>query len=200
MIMRLLVLAAFLLALPAAAQRADRATPGFVRVRLETAAGPIVLALNQRRAPITTANFLRYVDDGRFDGVSFYRAARNRKAPQYGFIQSGIRTDARRFLDPIAHEPTSKTGLSNRDGAIAMARGAPGSAQADFFIIMGDLSTLDASPKDPGFAVFGRVVEGMDTVKKILAAPVSATEGVGAMKGQMIAKPVPVTTARRVPK
>ena len=75
-----LLLIPLLAAMPATAQRADRATPGWVRVRMETADGPIVLALNQRRAPITTANFLRYVDDGRFDGVSFYRTARNRRA------------------------------------------------------------------------------------------------------------------------
>ncbi|TPE59434.1 peptidylprolyl isomerase [Sandaracinobacter neustonicus] len=169
------------------------------RVKLQTAEGPIVIELDTERAPITSANFLKYVDQKRFDGITFYRALTFPGRPDLGLIQGGQR-DQKKLLPPIAHEPTSKTGLSNRDGAIAMARGAPGSAQSDFFIIMGDLSTLDASPKDPGFAVFGRVVEGMDTVKKILAAPVSATEGVGAMKGQMIAKPVPVTTARRVPK
>jgi peptidyl-prolyl cis-trans isomerase A (cyclophilin A) len=85
-----------------------------------------------------------------------------------------------------------------------MARGAPGSAQGDFFIILGALNSLDANPSAPGdnqgFAVFGRVAEGMDVVKKILAAPVSATEGVGAMKGQMIAQPVPIKSARRMAK
>lgn len=169
------------------------------RVKLQTADGPIVLELEVERAPITSANFLKYVDQKKLDGITFYRALTFPGRPDLGLIQGGQR-DQKKLLPAIAHEPTSKTGLSNRDGAIAMARGAPGSAQADFFIIMGDLSTLDASPKDPGFAVFGRVVEGMDVVKKIVAAPVSATEGVGAMKGQMIARPVPITTARRVPK
>lgn len=169
------------------------------RVKLQTAEGPIVLELEVERAPVTSANFLKYVDQKKFDGITFYRALTFPGRADLGLIQGGQR-DQKKLLPAIAHEPTSKTGLSNRDGAIAMARGAPGSAQADFFIIMGDLSTLDASPKDPGFAVFGRVVEGMDVVKKIVAAPVSATEGVGAMKGQMIAKPVPITTARRVPK
>ena len=169
------------------------------RVKLQTAEGPIVLELEVERAPITSANFLKYVDQKKFDGITFYRALTFPGRADLGLIQGGQR-DQKKLLPAIAHEPTSKTGLSNRDGAIAMARGAPGSAQADFFIIMGDLSTLDASPKDPGFAVFGRVVEGMDVVKKIVAAPVSATEGVGAMKGQMIAKPVPVSTTRRLPK
>ncbi|KAK0339409.1 hypothetical protein LTR94_034629, partial [Friedmanniomyces endolithicus] len=77
--------------MPVTAQRADRATPGWVRVRMETADGPIVLALNQRRAPITTANFLRYVDQHRLDGVTFYRSVR--VAPDFGFVQFGIQNE-----------------------------------------------------------------------------------------------------------
>ena len=92
----------------------------------------------------------------------------------------------------------SQTGLSHTDGAISMARGSPGSAQGDFFIIIGDLHTLDASEKDPGYAVFGKVVDGMDTVIKILNAPTSPTLGSAVMKGQMIEKPVALTTARRI--
>ena len=86
---------------PATAQRADRATPGFVRVRLVTREGPIVLALDTRRAPRTTANFLAYVDDRRFDGVTFYRAARRKSAPTMGFIQGGISSDVGRLLPPF---------------------------------------------------------------------------------------------------
>ena len=173
------------------------------RVKLQTVHGPIIIELEVERAPVTSANFLKYVDQKRFDGISFYRALTFPGRPDLGLIQAGQR-DPKKLLPPIAHEPTTKTGLSHTDGTISMARLAPGTAAADFFIIIGNLSTLDANPAakgdNAGFAAFGRVVEGMDVVKKILASPVSATEGVGVMKGQMIAKPVPVETARRAPK
>lgn len=173
------------------------------RVKLQTAAGPIVIELETERAPVTSANFLKYVDQKKFDGINFYRAVTFPGRTDIGLVQAGQRNQ-KLLLPPIAHEPTTKTGLSHTDGAISMARLAPGSAQADFFIIVGDLTALDANPAakgdNAGFAVFGRVVEGMDTVRKILVSPISPTEGVGAMKGQMIAKPVPVTTARRLPK
>ena len=189
-----LLLFPLLVATPATAQRADRATPGWVRVRMETADGPIVLALNQRRAPVTTANFLRYVDDGRFDGVSFYRTARNRRAPQYGFIQSGIRTDARRFLDMIPHESTKKTGIRHLDMTISMARkGPPGSANGNFFITVGAMPSMDWSPADPGYAAFGRVVAGQATVRRILAEKTG-----GGMKGTLMLKPVRVDRVIRL--
>jgi len=192
--MRCLILFAFLLTTPAAAQRADRATPGYVRVRLETAAGSIVLALNARRAPATTANFLRYVDDGRFDGISFYRSARNKVAPKYGFIQSGIRTDARRFLDTIPHESTAKTGIRHLDMTISMARlGPPGSANGNWFITVGPLPYMDAKPGSPGYAAFGRVVAGQDTVRRILAAPTGQR-----MNGTLLLKPIYVRRAVRL--
>ena len=173
--------------------------PAVVRVVLETAEGPIVLALEKERAPVTTANFLRYVDEKRLDGVAFYRATPIGQG--YGLIQGGVRNDPKRVLPPIAHEPTTKTGLSHVDGAISMARAAPGSANADFFITVGDLVSMDADPRQPGdnqgFAVFGRVVEGMDVVRRILAAPTSPTAGEGAMKGQMLAPPIRIVRARR---
>ena len=141
----IVLLLALLASAPAAAQRADRATPGFVRVRLETALGNIVLALDAKHAPISTANFMRYVDDGRFDGISFYRVARSKQAPQFGFVQSGIRTDARRFLDTIAHEPTNKTGIRHLDMTISMARrGEPGSANGNWYITVGAMPSMDA--------------------------------------------------------
>ncbi len=186
---------------PAGEAAAEQPQPETVKVRLETAEGPIVLALEKERAPITTANFLKYVDQKRLDGTTFYRALGFPGRPDLGLIQGGAKSDAKRMLPPIAHEPTSKTGLSHGDGAISMARGAPGSAQADFFIILGGLPSLDADPSatgdNAGYAVFGRVIEGMDVVRKILAAPVSATEGTGAMKGQMIERPIPIRQARR---
>jgi peptidyl-prolyl cis-trans isomerase A (cyclophilin A) len=205
------LIAALLIAAPALAQEAAPVSavpppaPEKVwkteQVRLETAAGPIVIALEVERAPITAANFLKYVDQKKFDGATFYRALSFPGRPDLGLVQGGAKSDPKRLLPPIAHEPTTKTGLSHTEGAVSMARGAVGSAQGDFFIILGNLNSLDANPAAPGdnqgFAVFGRVVEGMDVVKTILAAPVSATEGVGAMKGQMIAQPIPIKSARR---
>jgi peptidyl-prolyl cis-trans isomerase A (cyclophilin A) len=182
-----------------AAQAPAAPKPATVRVALQTSAGPIVLELESERAPVTTRNFLRYVDQKRLNGATFYRASK--VAPGFGLIQGGVRNDPKRVLPAIAHEPTSVTGLSHVDGAIAMARGAPGSASGDFFITVGAMPTLDADPKQPGdnlgFAVFGRVVEGMEVVRSILDAPTSPTQGEGAMKGQMLAPAVRIVAAKR---
>jgi peptidyl-prolyl cis-trans isomerase A (cyclophilin A) len=167
---------------------------------MTTSEGPITLALEKERAPLTTANFLRYVDQKRLDGVTFYRAMK--LGAEAGLIQGGPQGDPKRILKPVPHEPTTTTGLSHVDGTISLARFAPGTATADFFITVGPVLSLDANPAAAGdvagFAAFGHVVEGMDVVKRILAAPTSATAGVGVMKGQMIAAPVKVLTVRRV--
>jgi peptidyl-prolyl cis-trans isomerase A (cyclophilin A) len=170
-----------------------------VRVRLETDAGPIVLALDARHAPVTAENFLRYVDEHRLDGTSFYRAARTPGTKGQGFIQGGTHRDYRRMLPGIAHEPTGKTGLRHGVGAISMARTDPGTATGDFFIAASALPSMDAHKGDPGYAAFGRVTEGMDIVRRILAAPTLPNAGRGAMRGQMIAAPVKIVSARRVP-
>jgi len=167
-------------------------------VAIETSLGRIVVALDRGRAPITTANFLKYVDAHRYDGQSFYR--RMHLGEGGGLIQAGIRDDARQLFAPIAHEPTSQTGLKNVAGAISLANAGPGTGRADFFILLSDMPSLDAGGPggDPdGFAVFGRVVEGMDVVKKIFEAPVSLTKGTGVMKGQMLDPPVKIIKAER---
>lgn len=207
MTVRIALLLSALLATPALAQTPPVAPPAvapkddLVKVALETDKGRIVLALDRARAPVTTANFLRYVDAKRFDGITFYRAMPYGKGG--GLIQGGITRDARLLYPPIEHEPTSKTGLKHVEGAISMARLAPGSARADFFILSGPIPAFDADSSKPGdnlgFAVFGRVVEGMEVVKAILTSPVDPAKGDGAMKGQMLAEPVKVTSARRVP-
>lgn len=168
------------------------------RVVVETTAGNIVIALDPS-APITAANFLRYVEEKRFDGTDFYRSMV--LGPDLGLIQGGTQNKPDRILPPISHEPTSETRLSHTDGAVSMARNEPGSATGDFFIIVGNVSTLDANrsaPGDPGFAVFGRVVEGMDVVRQILAAPKSPTEGEGFMVGQMLEPRIRIVSARRL--
>jgi peptidyl-prolyl cis-trans isomerase A (cyclophilin A) len=175
------------------------------KVKLETAAGVIVIELDADKAPITAGNFLKYVDRGLFNGATFYRASRppGYTATDYGVVQGGLQNDPKKLLPPIAHEPTTKTGLHHGDGVISMGRRAPGTATADWFICLGDQSYLDADPKDPrknpGFAAFGRVVEGLDVVKKIIGMPVDPNRGEGAMKGEMLKVPVKITRVTRVP-
>jgi len=172
-----------------------------VRIRLETEAGPILLALNHRRAPVTVENFVAYVDQRRFDGTTFYRAARQAGDPRHGFVQGGIRHTARRALPQIAHEPTSRTGIRHLDATISMARNAPGTAMGDFFITVGPMPVMDEgggrNADNQGFAAFGRVEQGMDAIRRILAAPTVPNAGRGGMRGQMIAAPVRIVSARR---
>jgi len=178
---------------------AQAAPPHPARVRLQTSAGPIVIELATKQAPITSANFLAYVDQKRFDGTSFYRAARSAGGKgKTGLIQGGIHHKYTLMLIPIAHEPTNVTGLSHVSGTISMARNAPGTAMGDFFITIGDLRHMDAQPGSPGYAAFGRVVSGMSIVRHILAAPTSARAASAEMRGQMIAKPIAIITARRI--
>jgi len=186
----------------AVAKPAAAAEPDVTPVALATPLGRIVVGLEAKRAPITAANFLKYVDRRLYDGASFYRASRppGSAADDFGLVQGGLQNDPKKVLPPIAHESTLKTGLSHVDGTISMGRHAPGSAQADWFICLGDQTYLDADPKDPktpGFAAFGRVTEGMEILKQILVMPVDPRKGEGAMKGEMLAKPVPILTARR---
>lgn len=189
------------LLLPASAQ-----AQALTNVLLHTEAGDIVIALETERAPITSANFLRYVDEKRLDGTVFYRAMRLDWGEQpNGLIQGGTQYDPKRILPPIAHEPTNETGVKHTAGAISMARLEPGSATGDFSIIVSPQPGLDADPAsdDPerkaGYAAFGHVVEGMDVVRAIFAAPVDPEKGEGWMKGQMLAQPVKIITARRAP-
>jgi peptidyl-prolyl cis-trans isomerase A (cyclophilin A) len=181
---------------PTAAPAAPAPQDDLVKVAIDTEAGRIVIALDRGRAPATTANFLRYVDGGKYSGESFYRAM---PYGDGGFIQGGITSDAAKLAKPVLHEPTSQTGLKHVAGSVSMAHLGPGTAQADFFILTTDIPALDADATGSGFAVFGRVIEGMDVVKKILAGPVSATRGEGAMKGQMLEPAIKIVKAGRLP-
>ena len=173
--------------------------PATVRVVLVTSEGRIVLEIEKERAPITAANFLRYVDRHRLDGVVFYRAVRVQ--PGFGFVQFGTQNDPKRSLPPIRHEPTTLTDVHHTDGSISLARLAPGTGRGDFTIEVGDnRASFDADPSKPGdnlgYAAFGHVVEGMDVVGRILDAPIAP--GKGPFKGETIAVPVKVVNARRV--
>ena len=191
MMLRCLALFALLvIGAPAAAQ-----APQTTRVALETSEGRIVLELDTQRAPVTAGNFLNYIDRRLYDGANFYRAMPG--GPNRGLIQAGV--DHSKRLAPIAHEPTSQTGLSHVDGTVSIARDAPGTATADITIMIGDMTYLDAGKADPdGYAVFGRVVEGMETVRRIHAAPTSPTEGEGSMRGQMLSPRIRILSARRM--
>ena len=175
--------------------------PAIVHVAMKTSAGTIIIEMEREKAPITSANFLRYVDQRRFDGINFYRRVQTPGTTDQGFIQGGTQ-DPKRLLPPIAHEPTSKTGLSHVDGALSAPRWAPGTARGDFTIMSGDAKWMDADPKAPGdnlgYAVFARLVSGMDIVRKILIAPVSSTKGEGVMRGQMLEPQVKIISMRRI--
>lgn len=208
MLHRLALFAApVLLLLTGAAPPASPAPrPDTVAVVLTTGRGAITVELDAKHAPITTANFLRYVDQKRFDGITFYRAMKlDWGTPPNGLIQAGTQGDPKRTLKPIAHEPTSQTGVLHKAGAISMARWAPGTAAADFSILLSDMPGLDADPAsaDPerqaGFAAFGHVVSGMEVVRAIWDSPLSPTKGAGALKGQMLEPPVRILTVRRAP-
>ncbi|MCT8002667.1 peptidylprolyl isomerase [Sphingomonas sanguinis] len=183
---------------PPAPATTEAPKPVMVRVAMQTSLGPVVLELDRTHAPITTANFLRYVDQHRLDGVTFYRSVR--PAANFGFVQFGIQNEPKRILPPIAHEPTTKTGIKHLDGAISVARLAPGSARGDFTIMVGDQPSLDADPSKSGdnlgYAAFGHVVEGMDVIHRILDAPADPAKG--PFKGEMLAAPVKILSAKRV--
>ncbi len=207
---RFVLLALFVLTAAAPAKRAKPAPvvplPDIVRVALTTELGPIIVDIYAKRAPITGANFIRYVDQKRFDGVPFYRVMRlDWGTPPNGIIQAGPRGDPKRVLKPIAHEPTTATGILHKAGTLSMARLAPGTATGDFMIMLSDQPYFDADPtrEDPGsrdgYAAFGQVVVGMDVARKIYDVPLSPTLGEGILKGQMIEKPVRILTARRLP-
>src|SRR5690606_31610331 len=114
---RLLALTLALAATPALAQGP---AAGPIRVILTTTEGPIMIELYPEKAPISVANFLRYVDAKRYDGASFYRASRppGATSADYGLVQGGVRDDAAKMFPPIKHEPTTQTGLSHTDGTI----------------------------------------------------------------------------------
>jgi peptidyl-prolyl cis-trans isomerase A (cyclophilin A) len=171
------------------------------RVAIATDKGTIVVELEDRKAPITSANFLRYVDAKKYDGGTIYRASRTPGTRGAGTIQGGISPKARKFR-PIAHESNRITGIKHRAGTISMGRNEPGSAQCDFFICASPMPYLDARPggrgDNEGYAAFGQVVTGMDVVKRILALRTDGKTYEVAMKGQMINPPVQIVSMKRV--
>jgi peptidyl-prolyl cis-trans isomerase A (cyclophilin A) len=171
------------------------------KVAIKTNHGVIVVELEAERAPLTSANFLHYVDTGRFDDGSFYRASRTPGSPKEGTIVGGPSDHTHRY-PPIAHESTTMTGLRHTTGTISLGRYAPGSATADFFICASPEPYLDAHPgakgDNLGYAAFGQVVAGMHVVRTILALPTPGKSRFPDMKGQWLDPVVPIFTMRRV--
>lgn len=149
---------------PAAGVPSAPAPKALPRVRLETNYGPILLELEPEKAPKTVANFLAYVKSGHFAGTIFHRVI-----PGF-MIQGGGMTEAmaeKPSQAPVPNE-AARSGLKNLKGTLAMARTEdPDSAMAQFFINTADNASLDPKPGEPGYTVFGRVVEGMENVLKI---------------------------------
>lgn len=178
------------------------------RVAIDTEAGRIVLELYADQAPITVANFLRYVDDKRYDGATFYRVVRldnQATSPvKIEVIQGGLRTDSTRMFPPIAQETTQKTGIKHLDGTLSMARGTPTSGASEFFICINNQPELDfggkRNPDGQGFAAFGRVVEGMDVVRRIQQGETGQPGPTNAYSNplQLLKTPVPIRTISRV--
>jgi peptidyl-prolyl cis-trans isomerase A (cyclophilin A) len=169
------------------------------RVRVETSMGVIVLEVDGAKAPATAANFLKYVDAGHYDGGTFHRTVTMGNQPdspvKIEVIQAGVaEAKAKEGFGPIALERTSVTGLKHVNGAISMARGMPDSASSGWFICINDQPELDfggkRNPDGQGFAAFGRVVEGMDVVRKIQTAPNKTL--------QQLTPPIQIIKAARV--
>ena len=154
---------------------APHTAPGTTDVAIRTPEGMIVVRLDAAHAPGTVKNFLHYVDAHTYDNATFYRTVSRAREPQSKIevIQGGLNPQtANAMIQPIPLEPTSKTKLHNTDGVISMARTSePNSATTEFFICIGDNRFLDAGgPLGPGYAAFGKVVRGMDVVRKIQRA------------------------------
>jgi peptidyl-prolyl cis-trans isomerase A (cyclophilin A) len=167
------------------------------RVVLQTELGEIEVEVDTRRAPATSANFLKYVDGRFYDGGLFHRTVKPDNQPdnpvRIEVVQAGINParSAGEF-SAIPLERTRDTGITHEDGTVSMARLGPDTATSDFFICIGDQPSLDfggkRNPDGQGFAAFGRVVRGMDVVRKIQAAPAD---------GQKLTPPVKILSAKR---
>ena len=167
-------------------------------VQIQTSMGSIVVALDPVHAPVTTKNFMRYVDAHKYDGSSFYRTVRPGNQAYHRpiqVIQGGLNVEEFGPYGAIPLETTRKTGLRNLAGTIAIARDkAPGTGSSEFFINMVDDPVLDSdkSPDRYGYAVFGRVVEGMDVARRIQWAKANGqklTPAIRIVRMQRVARP-----------
>ncbi len=186
---------------PGAVEERSQAVGQGVRVRVATSFGDIDIVVDTKRAPVTSANFLKYVDAGLYDGGRFHRSTRpdnyntappNR--PMMELIQGGINPEKKgQGFPAIPLERTSVTGITHVRGVVSMARGGPDTATSDFFILLDDQPSLDFDGKrfddNQGAAAFGAVVSGLDVVARIQQQPVS---------GQNLTPPVTMVSVKRV--
>lgn len=175
-------------------------------VVFDTTLGQFIAEIFIRQAPLTAANFLNYIRSGFYKDATFYRATRpdndfhsyNIRVIQGGM---GLAFEHAPALPPIPHESTAMTGLRHVDGALSMARWAVGTAASEFFIVLGDTPALDCGGElnsdRQGYAVFGRVVRGMDAVRLINASPTGTSSDVEYMKGQALVPPIAVRLSVR---
>jgi peptidyl-prolyl cis-trans isomerase A (cyclophilin A) len=172
-----------------------------VKVLVQTEMGDIVLEVDTAKAPNTAANFLKYVDAGAYDAGQFHRTVTMSNQPtdkvKIEVIQASVGEagKAKLTLPAIALERTSVTGLLHKDATISMARGAADSATSSWFVCINDQPSLDfggqRNPDGQGFAAFGRVVKGMDVVKKIHQAPNT--------EAQRLTPPIKIVKVSRMP-
>ncbi len=167
-------------------------------VFMATDLGLIRVELYPEKAPITVGNFLRYVDENRYEDAHFYRVEHMGNQPnndvKIQVIQGGLGFDNHPLeLSPITHETTAETGVRHKDGTISMARLEPGTASSEIFICINDQPDLDfdgkRNPDGQGFAAFGKVVSGMEFVRQIQQLPET---------GQMLEKTVRIINIEKV--
>src|SRR5438270_11607288 len=182
-------LTALLFCLPVLAQS------GRVPIVIETAMGNIEAYIDVEHAPVSGANFLKYVDAGLFKGGQFHRTVKPDNQPDNKVkieVIQAARAPRTQGFPAIPLERTSKTALTHNDGTLSMARDTPDSGTSHFSICIGDQPELDfagkRNPDGQGFAAFGQVVKGMDVVKKIQAAPA---------KGQNLTPPIKILKITR---
>ena len=179
-----------------------------IKVRLETSAGDIYIDLYADKAPITVANFLKYIETKSFDGGAFYRVVRMDNQAQNNIkievIQGGVGSgDDKPSFGPIKLERTNLTGLKHIDGTLSMARDGPDTASSEFFICINAQPSLDfggmRKPDGQGFAAFGQVTKGMDIVRSIQNMKTVVIDGSNLQytSGQSLLMPVMITSFTR---
>ena len=172
-------------------------------VLIKTSEGDIKVKLEAKKAPVTVANFLKYVDEKLFDDGTFFRVVRLdnqvRNPVKIQVIQGGIDEKTKKSYPPIQLETTRKTGIKHKNGTISMARSQPNTATASFFICIEDQPELDfggkRNPDGQGFAAFGKVVQGMAVVKKIQQGKTGVSKEFDQL--QVLIEPVKIISVRR---
>jgi peptidyl-prolyl cis-trans isomerase A (cyclophilin A) len=179
-------------------------SPQNINLMMKTSLGAIELELYPQKAPLTVENFVQLVDGGHLDGATFYRTVspqNDNGDPVISVIQGGLGDAASPFA-PIAHETTLQTGLPHLDGSLSMARAGVGTASTEFFICIGAQPALDfagtRNADGEGFAVFGRVVVGMEIVHAIHEAPADAPTEFEYVQNQLINEPIVIISLRRL--